>query len=130
MNPKQLLRLEGTAVFVFSLFSYHWNQGSWLKFALLFLIPDVSMVGYLVNVRAGANVYNAVHTYVGPIVLAAYSLGTGRHAPLLLSLIWIAHLGFDRMLGFGLKYPTRFDDTHFNPYRHRTAHGDLIDKRS
>ena len=52
------------------------------------------------------------------LILAAYSLGTNHPALLPLSLIWIAHLGFDRMLGYGLKYPTRFKGTHLNPNRH------------
>ena len=89
-------------------------------FALLFLVPDVSMMGYLANVRAGAVIYNAIHTYVGPLLLAGYSVGTAQHTPLLLSLIWIAHIALDRMLGFGLKYPTGFKDTHLAPEHHTT----------
>lgn len=64
------------------------------------------------NVRVGAAVYNAVHTYLGPLLLVAIS-ASGIHAELLpYALIWTAHLGVDRMLGFGLKYPTVFKDTH------------------
>jgi hypothetical protein len=118
MNPRPLLHLEGAAVFVLSLFAYHWNHGSWLQFALLFLVPDVSMLGYLANTRIGAITYNAVHTYIGPLALASYSFATVHHGMLSLSLIWIAHIGLDRMLGYGLKYPTRFKDTHLNPNRH------------
>ena len=80
MNP----HLEGAAVLGFSLFAYHWNHGSWLLFALLFLLPDVSMVGYLANARAGAAIYNAIHTCVGPLLLAGYSVGTAHHTTLLL----------------------------------------------
>ena len=76
------------------------------------------MLGYLVNVRTGAMTYNAVHSYAAPLLLAAYSLLTNRSLLLALSIIWIAHIGFDRMLGYGLKYPTRFRDTHLNPLRH------------
>ena len=123
MNPRSLLRLEGAAVLIVSLFSYHWSRGSWLQFALLFLVPDLSMLGYLANVRAGAVMYNAVHTYVGPLVLAGYSFRSGHPEIFSLSLIWIAHLGLDRMLGFGLKYPTRFNDTHLNPNRHTRPEG-------
>ena len=118
MNPRPLLRLEGAAVLIVSLFSYHWSQGSWLPFALLFLVPDLSILGYAANLRVGAITYNAVHTYVGPLVLAGYSLGLNRPAIFSLSLIWIAHIGLDRMLGFGLKYPARFKDTHLNLDRH------------
>jgi Domain of unknown function (DUF4260) len=118
MTPRPLLHLEGAAVLLLSLFAYHWNQASWLQFALVFLLPDVSMLGYLANPRIGAITYNAAHTYIGPLALAGYSLASAHPALFSLSLIWIAHIGFDRMLGYGLKYPTRFKDTHLNPARH------------
>lgn len=123
MNPRPLLRVEGAAVLIASLVSYHWNHGSWLQFGLLFLLPDLAMLGYVANIRVGAITYNAVHTYVGPLVLASYSFVSNRPAIVSLSLIWIAHIGFDRMLGFGLKYPTRFNDTHLNTYRHTLSIG-------
>ena len=123
MNPRPLLQLEGAAVLIVSLLLYHWSHGSWLQFALLILLPDLSMLGFAANLRVGAITYNAVHTYVGPLVLAGYSLGSNRPAMVLLSLIWIAHIGFDRMIGFGLKYPTRFNDTHLNPARHTLSIG-------
>ena len=81
------------------------------------------MLGYATNIRLGAITYNAVHAYVGPLVLAGYSFGSNRPAIASFSLIWIAHIGLDRMLGFGLKYPTRFNDTHLNPDRHTLSIG-------
>jgi hypothetical protein len=123
VNPRPLLHLEGAAVLIVSLLSYHWRQGSWLQFALLFLLPDLSMFGYAANIRVGAITYNAVHTYVGLLVLAGYAFGSNRAAIVSLSLIWIAHIGLDRMLGFGLKYPTRFNDNHLNPGRHTLSIG-------
>ena len=80
MNPRRLLHLEGAAVLTVSLLSYHWSHGSWLQFALLFLLPDLSMLGYVANIRVGAITYNAVHTYVGPLVLAGYSFASNRPA--------------------------------------------------
>ena len=118
MTPRPLLHLEGAAVLVVSLFVYHWIQASWFQFALLFLVPDISMLGYAANVRVGAISYNAVHCCAAPLILAACSFGTNHPAILSLSIIWIAHIGFDRMLGYGLKYPTRFKDTHLIPNRH------------
>ena len=123
MNPRPLLQLEGAAVLIVSLLFYHWSHGSWLQFGLLILLPDLSMLGFAANVRVGAITYNAVHTYVGPLVLAAYSFGSNRATIVSLSLIWFAHIGFDRMIGFGLKYPTRFNDTHLNPDRHTVSIG-------
>jgi hypothetical protein len=119
MNPKPLLHLEGAAVFIAALYAYQHNHFSWLLFAVLFLVPDASMVGYVFNPRVGAITYNAVHTYVGPVVLGGYALFSGKHLPLMLALIWMAHIGFDRCLGFGLKYSSRFKDTHLDSERHR-----------
>ena len=112
MNPRLLLHAEGALVFVFSLAAYRWNHGSWLQFGLLFLLPDLSMLGYAANERVGAWVYNAIHTYAGPLMLAGWALWTSHHALLLWALIWSAHIGFDRMLGFGLKYQAGFGWTH------------------
>jgi hypothetical protein len=118
VNPRPLLHLEGAAVLIVSLVGYRWNHGGWIELVLLFLVPDLSMIGYAANARVGAATYNAVHTYVGPLALAGYSVWTGQNSALLVSLIWMAHIGLDRMLGFGLKYPTRFKDTHLSPDRH------------
>ena len=118
MNPRPLLHLEAAAVFFASLVAYRWSHGSWLLFALLFLVPDLSMLGYAANNRVGAVAYNAVHTYVAPLALAACSFAISSRVTFSISLIWIAHIALDRMLGFGLKYPTHFKDTHLSPNRH------------
>lgn len=86
--------------------------GSWLVFALLFLTPDLSMLGYLVGPRIGAVAYNAGHSHLLPASLAALALVLGSQTALLGAVIWIAHIGFDRFAGYGLKYGSRFFDTH------------------
>jgi hypothetical protein len=91
---------------------YNLTEGSWLLFVLLFLVPDLSMLGYLSGYRTGAVSYNLFHTYVLPGFLAALGLFTGSPLLLSLALVWFAHIGFDRMVGYGLKYPTGFFDTH------------------
>ncbi|GCE31572.1 hypothetical protein KDA_70560 [Dictyobacter alpinus] len=58
--------------------------------------------------------YNLIHTYVLPIALLAISLLISNPLLLLFALIWLSHIGLDRLLGFGLKYPTIFKDTHLN----------------
>jgi hypothetical protein len=112
LAPRQLLRLEGLAILVAACFLYWALHGSWVMFAALFLAPDVFMLGYLFGTRVGAATYNLVHTYTAPLVLGivAYFVST----PLLtaLFLIWMGHIGFDRFLGYGLKYETGFKDTH------------------
>ena len=78
----------------------------------MFLVPDVSMLGYLVGPRVGAGSYNAGHSYVGPALVALLGVSLYVHVLLLGACIWAAHVGFDRMLGYGLKYATGFGDTH------------------
>lgn len=124
-SVKVLLRLEGLAVLIVAVLLYwHWQFG-WLRFAWLFLLPDISMAGYLAGKRVGAIIYNAMHTYVGPLALAALALaGQSQLTPY--ALIWIAHIGLDRMLGFGLKYPTGFGDTHLGTLTAPALPGDNV----
>jgi len=111
-NPRILLHAEGAVVFLIALLSYQYIHASWLLFLALILAPDLFMLGYLLNVRVGAAIYNAVHFYAGPLLFLAFSVFTHRPFLMPYGLIWTAHLGMDRMLGFGLKYPTGFKDTH------------------
>jgi len=111
-TPKLLLHIEGALVLLATILFYRHLRASWLVFALLFLAPDLFMLGYLAGARIGAVCYNVVHTYLTPAALLAISLLEAKPVLLPLAIIWICHIGFDRMLGFGLKYPTRFNDTH------------------
>ena len=112
MKPKLLLHIEGAAILIAACVFYQHLRASWLWFALLFLVPDISMVGYLADRRIGAMIYNFVHTYTVPIILLMTLWFSGQASYLWLVVIWIAHIGFDRLLGFGLKYETAFRDTH------------------
>jgi len=107
-----ILRLEGAAVFVASLLVYRALGGPWLWFAILFLAPDLSMIGYLRGPVLGARIYNLVHSYVVPALVGAIWFFTSEPWTLRGAAIWTAHIGLDRMLGFGLKDPTGFKDTH------------------
>ena len=107
-----LLRLEGGAAFAAALAVYAHHGFSWPALAILFLAPDVAMLGYFAGPRAGAAVYNIAHTYVLALALAAAGFFGGAPFAAAGGLIWIAHIGFDRTLGYGLKYPTAFGDTH------------------
>jgi hypothetical protein len=111
-KPGILLRVEDAALFGLTLFFYQSDGAKWWIFLALFLWPDLFMIGYLVNVRLGADLYNLVHTEALPIILAGASLGWHKAEILPFALIWLAHIAFDRALGFGLKYPTSFKDTH------------------
>jgi len=110
--PNVLLRLEGLTVFIAAIVAYAHQGGSiWLFLALL-LAPDLGALGYLVNVRVGSMTYNVVHFYTLPVLLAGAALMLNVPTLLLIALIWFAHIGMDRLAGFGLKYPTEFKDTH------------------
>ncbi|HZA60301.1 MAG TPA: DUF4260 domain-containing protein [Actinomycetota bacterium] len=110
--PRILLRSEGAALLAMALTLY-WQFGtSWLLFVVLLLAPDVGMLGFLRGSRAGAALYNAFHTYVPPAILAVAGVLLESELVWSLSLIWFAHIGMDRLLGYGLKYPTGFQDTH------------------
>ena len=111
-RPGVLLRTEGAVLLALSVLLYWLNGGSWILFGLLFLAPDLSMLGYLVGTRVGAIVYNVFHTYALPAALAGYGLVGGSTVAVSVALIWLAHIGMDRMLGYGLKYSSGFKDTH------------------
>lgn len=107
-------RFEGFILFATGLLRFWHGNGSlpWWGALLAFFAPDLSFLGYLLGARTGAFIYNAVHIYgFGAAVLA---IGLVAPAPLLAGLgwLWIAHAGFDRMLGYGLKFPEGFDHTH------------------
>ncbi|HTQ30387.1 MAG TPA: DUF4260 domain-containing protein [Opitutaceae bacterium] len=112
--PKILLHAEGLAVFFVSCALYHRLGASWGLFALLFLAPDLFMLGYLGGPAIGARCYNAVHTYTVPMAIAAGAWLAGHTLVVSLCVIWIAHIGLDRLCGYGLKYPTAFKDTHLS----------------
>ena len=105
-------RLEALAVLVGSVWLYfHWHFNVWL-WLLLLLAFDVSMLGYLVNPRWGAHLYNLGHSFIGPVLLLVVGAATGNRAATGLALIWLAHIGLDRTLGYGLKHPDSFQHTH------------------
>ena len=109
---RALLQVEGAALLVAGLFSYEYLGGDWIWFAILFLVPDLSMLGYLAGPRLGAFAYNAAHSTLGPLAAGVALAILGRFEFMPYAVIWFAHIGFDRMLGYGLKYSSAFGDTH------------------
>lgn len=110
--PRLLLRAEGLAVALASAVAFSQRGESWWLFAALFLAPDLSMLFYLVGPRLGAIFYNAVHVYHGPIILLGLAVALAAPKGVAIALIWSAHIGLDRLLGYGLKYGDRFTSTH------------------
>jgi len=121
---RHLLRIEGAVALAASVVAYRATGWTWWLFGGLFLLPDVSMVGYLANTTVGAALYNAGHTYIAPAALGLAGWGLGIPALFGPALIWAAHIGFDRLMGYGLKYGTAFGATHLGWRGKRGAAGD------
>ena len=117
LRPATLLRAEGVALLALSVLLYWVNGGSWLLFGVLLLAPDLSMLGYLAGPKVGAAIYNAFHTYAMPAVVGASGMIFASPLAIAVALIWLAHIGMDRTVGYGLKYPTSFKDTHLQRVR-------------
>lgn len=112
VKPNVLLKLEGLAILGLAVILYHQQNFSWYTFLWLFLVPDIAMVFYVFSPSVGAMAYNLTHSKILPVILVALGLIYHVDSIILLSLIWFAHIGFDRMLGYGLKYPDSFGHTH------------------
>ena len=106
------LRAEGAAAFAAGLAGFLFLGLPWWAFALLLLVPDVSMVGYLRGPRAGAIVYNVVHDLATGVTIAGVGLAIGSVPLAAAGAILVAHSGMDRLAGYGLKFPDSFHDTH------------------
>lgn len=106
-----LLRLEGAAVFAAGLAGYFALSNGWLTLILFALAPDLAMAGYAFGPKVGARLYNLAHTYLGPAVAGAFGLWAFP-ALLPVACVWLAHIGIDRALGYGLKSETSFGVTH------------------
>ncbi len=119
-GPKLILRLEGALVLAAASAAYTHVGSGWMLFAVLFLVPDLSMLGYLIGRRVGAVVYNLGHSYILPAALGAWGVVDGQALAMSVALIWIAHIGFDRLAGYGLKYAAAFQHTHLGQAGRKT----------
>jgi len=119
-----LLRFEGLAAAALSAVFYARTGASWWLFAALWLAPDLSLLGYLAGPNWGARIYNAIHSYVTPATLAVSALLLRSPSLVPFALIWMNHIGVDRLLGYGLKYPLGFKWTHLGKLGGR--HGEVI----
>ena len=114
MNDSAIVwqRVEGLAVLLLGGLAYQQGGYSWILFGALFLAPDVSIAGYALGSRRGAAVYNVANNYALPAALGAVGHFNANGATVAVALIWAAHVGFDRFLGYGLKLPSGFKETH------------------
>jgi hypothetical protein len=107
-----LLRLEWLALAAVAIVAYNFVGGGWLMFLLLILAPDLSMLAYLAGPRVGAFGYNLAHTLVWPFALIVAGVVLDDDLTTALAAIWIVHIAVDRALGYGLKLPGGFQETH------------------
>jgi hypothetical protein len=106
------LRIEGAAAFAAGLALYGWLGGPWLLVLPLLLLPDLSAIGYLRGPRLGAFTYNIVHNWAFGLGVLGVGLTSGAMPISVLGAVSIAHVGMDRAVGYGLKLPSSFQDTH------------------
>lgn len=109
-----IIQFEGLAMLAAAIIFYITTGGHWLLFVGLLFVPDLGMVGYLKDEQTGAVTYNLVHTYILPALLIAAGLMLDWTLAIQVGLIWLAHIGLDRLLGYGLKYASGFKHTHLN----------------
>ena len=112
VSVRAWLRLEGAAVFAAGLVLYGQLGAPWWLVLPLLLLPDVSAVGYLAGPRVGALTYNVVHNWAFGLAVLGAGLAAAVPALAVLGAAAIAHVGMDRAVGYGLKLPTSFQDTH------------------
>lgn len=110
--PRALLRAEGAVLLLGAVLGYLQLRGDWGLFAAAFLLPDLALLAYLAGSVWGARLYNLTHNTLLPALLMTAGWAADHRLGMQLALIWLAHVGFDRALGFGLKYGSGFADTH------------------
>ncbi|MDM5452367.1 DUF4260 domain-containing protein [Peribacillus simplex] len=109
---KKFLHIEGLMVLLAMIYIYSLYEFSWSIFLLFILSPDVSMLAYLIDDRVGAKVYNLFHTYTLSIFMILLAIFLKSDALMMIGSIWTAHIGMDRLFGYGLKYTSSFKATH------------------
>ncbi len=107
-----LLRLEGLCILAASVLAYAEFGSDWGTFALFFFAPDLSFAGYLAGPKVGAISYNVAHSLIGALLVLATGFIISAPIAITAGIIWMAHIGFDRALGYGLKYTAGFKFTH------------------
>ena len=112
--PRLLLRSEGAALLAMAAVLYGRQGESWWLFLALLAAPDLGLLGYLVGARAGAVAYDLTHTCLPPAVLVLGGVLGSSSLAVSAALIWFAHIGMDRALGLGLRYPDRPRESHLD----------------
>ncbi|HDR7782567.1 DUF4260 domain-containing protein [Bacillus sp. FSL M8-0063] len=109
---KRIVHFEGLAVLLATIYTYSIYEFSWIIFLVFLLAPDVFMLAYGINNHVGAKIYNIFHTYIISTLIVMIGFFFKIDTVIMIGLIWTAHIGMDRMFGYGLKYEKGFKDTH------------------
>ena len=116
---KQLLQLEEFAMFLIAIVAFNQLQFDWWWFPALLLLPDLSMIGYLINAKVGAYCYNFVHHKALALLIVGLGFYMNNQYLLLSGIILFAHSSMDRVFGYGLKHISSFNDTHLGIIGHQ-----------
>ncbi|UUX33736.1 DUF4260 domain-containing protein [Fundicoccus culcitae] len=111
MKPALIIKLEFLSLLALTIFGYWYFNYAWWPFFVFLLLPDILMLGYMINPKVGSLVYNLGHTLSIPTLIFMIFILQGNRLMIQIALIWMAHICADRFLGFGLKYPSDFKDT-------------------
>jgi hypothetical protein len=110
--PVWFQRVESAAVAALVVVAFVQLDFAWWWLLAVFLVWDLSMVGYIASPRLGAISYNVGHSYLGPAALLALTWVGDARWPTFVALTWAFHIAVDRLLGYGLKFTDRFTHTH------------------
>jgi lysylphosphatidylglycerol synthetase-like protein (DUF2156 family) len=124
--PRIWLLLEGLTLLVGTAVAFSTTHQSWWLALSVLLLPDVFAVGYTFGKRLGAHMYNVAHATPLPALLVGLGWWQDKSILLAVGIVWLGHVGMDRMLTFGLKYSDDFQHTHLSGaskghHKHRTA---------
>lgn len=111
---KTTLKLEEvamTAIAIYFLTIYNLGLPFWL-WIILFFTPDIGMLGYLVDTKVGAFVYNFFHHKGLALAISATGYWFHNEVATAIGILLFAHASFDRIWGYGLKYEDSFKNTH------------------
>jgi Domain of unknown function (DUF4260) len=110
--PRRWLGLEGLVLLAGALIAYSTLGQPWWLVPAGILVPDIAMSGYAAGTRLGAHLYNLAHATALPALMLGIGYWQADRLLMALALIWLAHIGLDRLLGMGLKYNDPFTHTH------------------
>jgi Domain of unknown function (DUF4260) len=128
--PRLWLRVEGATLLAGALVAFSTTHEAWWLVPLIVLAPDFLAVGYLGGTRVGARCYNVAHATPLPAIMVGLGWWRGLPVVLALGLIWLAHIGVDRLLGYGLKYNDNFQHTHLGWSGGASEDGAIVTSRT